>query len=101
MAQAAKVFIWVTEPEDNLEPVIHVRNTSEQPIYELAISWDNAAVATPVVSSEGGPFMPGADEDFDFSNLPSAGTTMWLDFRDAAGRRWRTTSEGELGELSS
>ena len=53
----------------------------------------------PVVRSEGGPFMPGVENIFDVPDLYNADTAVWLDFRDAAGLRWRTTSRGELTEL--
>jgi hypothetical protein len=98
-AQAAKVFIWVTESTDQSEPVIHVRNTSEQPIHELIISWAGDAVPMPVVTSEGGPLMPGEENVFDVADLAHADSAVWLGFRDAAGLRWRTTSRNELTEL--
>jgi hypothetical protein len=98
-AQAAKVFIWVTDPEDQSGPVVNVRNTSEQPVYELAITWADAAVPMPVVTSDGGPFMPGVENAFDVPGLAGTDIAVWLDFRDAAGLRWRTTSRGDITEL--
>lgn len=99
-AQAAKVFLWVTEPEDQSGHVVNVRNTSEQPIHELTIAWAEDAVPMPVVTAEGGPFMPGVENAFDVAELVDTDITVWLDFRDAAGLLWRTTSRGELTELA-
>jgi hypothetical protein len=95
-AQAAKVFVTVGGRPPLGRNTVQMHNASEQPIYDLVASW--AENADPVRL----PFLLPCDlygfvaewQDAD-GNMPP----VWLEFRDAAGLRWRTTSRGELGEL--
>lgn len=94
-AQAAKVFVIVGGLTPDLSDEICLRNHSEQPVYDL------------VASSPGRPelqrvpcVLPGDVYPF-FAGIQDPDGKMplvCLDFRDAAGVRWRTTSRGELTE---
>jgi hypothetical protein len=94
-AQAAQVFVAVGGLTPDVSDEIRIRNTSEQPIYDLAALWaDDAELQRlPLL-------MPGDEYPF-FAAIQDAAGSMplvWLDFRDAGGLRWRTTSRGELTE---
>lgn len=101
-AQAAKVFVWVVEDlVSGSDLFVRMKNTSEQPVYDVEIS---ATVMEPTrtVIPGGGPCMPGQEGAIVTSALGDDAATappVWLDVRDAARRRWRTTSRGELTEL--
>ena len=91
-AQAVKVYIVTGGRSPTSDDTVRMSNTSEQPIYDLAAGADGHE---PVRLQN---LLPG--EAYAFSaawmdaalNMP----TVWLDFRDAAGQQWRTTSRGEL-----
>jgi hypothetical protein len=87
-AQAAKVFISVGAELDKPDR-IDIRNTSEWPIYNVGAG---AGDAERVRLSF---LMPGDVYPF---VAEWQGDPLWLEFRDAAGLRWRTTSQGELTE---
>jgi hypothetical protein len=81
----------------------HVRNTSEQPIYDLRFSWRDLGRA------EGGdqtvrvqPLMPG-DIDTDFAPVPSGIEPAMFGaavvFRDRAHRWWRVWPNGNFDDL--
>ncbi len=100
-AQAAQIFTWVdTETPTNdrlptdLGLVVRVSNSSEQPVYDLA-------VILPAGTERLRHLMP--KEQFTFrdgdSILADDNFTVQLTFRDASGPRWRTSSEGDLSEL--
>lgn len=94
-AQAVQVFIAAGGPTPDLSDEIHIHNTSEQPVYDLTASraGDTELQRLPFL-------MPGAEYQF-FAEIQDATGIMpvvWLDFRDAAGVHWRTTSRGELTE---
>jgi hypothetical protein len=111
-AQAYRVYTWeerVTrhrvgdEPAD--EVTINVRNTSEQPIYEVRFSWrkQTPSGTVPVHQTlRAKPLMPG-DEDSDTAPVPSDLASAKFDavviFRDRAGLQWRTRPDGVLDEL--
>jgi hypothetical protein len=94
-AQAAKVFITVGGVPPHMPEEIRIFNTSEQPIYDLvaAYSGDNAELQRL-------PFLMPGEHRFMAGIQDAAGIMppVWLDFRDAAGQHWRTTSRGELTE---
>jgi len=93
--QAAKVFVAAGGIPPFAPSTVRISNASEQPIYDLAASWADGAdpVRLPVL-------MPGEPYAFSAGWQDAAGKMppVWLDFRDAAGVRWRTTSRGELTE---
>jgi hypothetical protein len=100
-AQAAKVFVWaVRDLASGSGMAVHVRNTSEQPVYDLEASWAGAAEPMRHVIPGGGPCMPGEKYPPFFTSAlgddAAAAPLVRLDFRDAAGLRWRTTSQGQL-----
>jgi hypothetical protein len=97
-AQAAQVFITTGGLTPDTSDEIVIRNTSEQPIYDLA------ALRTDDAELQRLPFLMPGDEYPFFAAIQNAAGTMplvWLDFRDAAGLHWRTTSRGELTERPS
>ena len=93
-AQAVKVFVSVAGLPPNPPDEIRLSNTSGQPIYELVAGAGGVEpVRLPVLlPGEVYPFFAGW-QDAD-GNMP----TVLLDFRDASGVHWRTTSRGELTE---
>jgi hypothetical protein len=94
-AQAAKVFITAGGVPPRLPDQIRVVNSSEQPIYDLLVS--SAAYA----ELQRLPFLMAGDAYAISAGIQDAAGNMppvWLDFRDAAGQHWRTTSLGELTE---
>jgi hypothetical protein len=90
-AQAAQVFVWVSQREPDKA---FVMNSSKQPVYELLVS------------------LPAGDKSFkhlmhestlDFCDVGTAASdgsfTARCTFRDAAGVRWQTTALGMLTEI--
>ena len=95
-AQAAKVFVAVGGLTPDMADEVRMRNSSDQPIYDLAASCADGAELQRVPH-----LMPG-DEYLFFAAAPADAAVppvAWLDFRDAAGLRWRTTSRGQLTGL--
>jgi hypothetical protein len=115
-AQASRVFIheeWLDadpriDPASRVvraqqpQPVVtaHVMNTSEQPIYNVTVSWHLGTEPNgrhPLM-----PVMPGK-EDKDMQPVPAGappdkfGAVAF--FRDAAGVTWRTRPDGQLDEI--
>jgi hypothetical protein len=84
------------------QPVVvaHVINTSEQPVYNVLISWHLGTV--PQGQRHLMPLMPGA-EDKDIQPVPSGSAEGQFGavafFRDAAGVTWRTRPDGQLDEI--
>jgi len=103
-AQAAQVFIQVDDP-GGIQAQVVLRasawNTSSQPVYDLWVQWrtDDGEFGTP----EARPLLvPRGAWHFDQAWTIDAGISgvdVSLDFRDAAGLRWRTTGRGILTEL--
>lgn len=96
-AQAAQVFTWPGKAplhgEDDMRDAVFIRNTSAQPVYDISIGWGGQADALlPVL-------MPG-DEHAVRGAGTSAAKGTFAEFRDTAGAWWRTTSEGELTDLT-
>lgn len=112
-AQAERVFMWEApyEPEPSTPGVpevftgnaitASVRNTSEQPIYDVEISWH---LGTAARGQHGfpTPLMPG-DEVSMTRQFPENADPQLLGavvfFRDAAGVRWRERPDGQLDEV--
>jgi hypothetical protein len=119
-AQASRVFIW-TEPTGGVHPqdgavagiISHIKNTSEQPIYDglIACSDGSGRTADDPVIPAFPVLMPGEQQDVtSIFAAPVAGVVFWEDnsallaglgFRDAAGARWRIRSDGRLDEDSA
>jgi hypothetical protein len=101
-SQAAKVFVWVVEDlASGSGMFVRIRNASEQPVYDLEFSADGMGPVRSVPPG-GAPCMPGESHSFATAALgddAAAAPPVQLDFRDAAGLRWRTTSRGELTEV--
>lgn len=84
------------------QPVViaHVMNSSEQPVYNVTISWHLGT--QPKGPRYLPPLMPG-DEDKDMQPVPPGappdkfGAVAF--FRDAAGVTWRTRPDGQLDEI--
>lgn len=94
-AQAAQVFVSVAGLPPNPPDEIRLSNSSGQPVYDL-VAWADGKepVRVPVLlPGEVYPFLAG------WADAAGVMPVVWLDFRDAAGLRWRVTSRGELGEL--
>jgi hypothetical protein len=92
-AQAVQVFVAVGGLTPDMTDEVRLVNSSGQPIYDLAASWADGAELQRVPH-----LMPGDVYPF-FTAAPAdaaAPPVVWLDFRDAAGLRWRTTSQGQL-----
>lgn len=89
-ARAAQVFTWPGEAPHagDVRTAAFVCNSRSQPVYDVRIGWGGGEHAT----------LPSRDHV-----VPGAGTSAaegtHVEFRDAAGVRWRTTSAGELTEL--
>ena len=91
-AQAAMVFAALGGRTPDMEGLVRLVNSSGQPIYDLFASWSDDA-APPSLPH----LMPGEEHRFSVSVPPGAAPlVLRLDFRDAAGLRWRTTSRGQL-----
>jgi hypothetical protein len=92
-AQAVKVFVAVGGLTPDMAELVRICNSSDQPIYDLAASRaDNAELQRlpHLMPGDVYPFHAAAPVDATVSPV------VWLDFRDAAGLHWRTTSRGEL-----
>ena len=106
-AQASLIYVWeerIAEHAAGMGPVstvtAYVKNTSEQPIYDLCFSWrvdgqrDHQTIRAK-------PLMPG-EEDSDIA--PAAGAdpaalSAVAIFRDRSEWWWRAWPEGRLDEL--
>lgn len=99
-AQATQVFTWVGErPVSDggpPQPAACVKNTSRQPVYDVSVGWGSSGMGRWRV------LLP--DEE---NAIPRAGSSVadgtvpiWIEFRDAAGVRWRATSRGELADVT-
>jgi hypothetical protein len=115
-AQASRVFIYEeqldSDPRDPMhgrlvggdmpQPTVvaHVTNTSQQPVYQVTISWYLGT--QPKGQRSLPPLMPGADNK-DTQPVPTGapqdkfGAVAF--FRDAAGVTWRTRPDGQLDEI--
>jgi hypothetical protein len=119
-AQAVRVFMWqerfdrdpnvdeatLSARGERLGPVVvaHVRNASDQPVYDLRFSWHRGTA--PYRQGEAmRPLMPRDDayatcplpDDLPESNRDLFGAVAF--FRDAAGTYWRARPDGQLDEI--
>jgi hypothetical protein len=102
-AQASQVFTWVEILPDKKTSqgltwtAIRIRNSSEQPVYDLSISWKEAerVAGLPVL-------MPGGEKALQHG-LPdeviNGSTPVSLELRDSAGICWQMNSWGKLMEV--
>ena len=92
-AQAAKVFAAIGGQRPDMAGLIRISNSSDQPIYDLAVSWAGGAELPREPR-----LLPGEQHRFRVALAGDAviPPVVRLDFRDAAGLRWRTTSQGQL-----
>ena len=103
-AQAAQVFIMIGRSEivdGQISLMSNAHNTSQLPVYDLWVQWRSSLgeFGTPSVVPQ---FLPGEVRPFTgvwTQGTRPSGPNVSLDFRDAAGVRWRTTSRGILTEL--
>lgn len=98
-AQAVQVYAWADQrPYDDdpsdLRTTACLMNGSQQPIYDVRLGWGTSPQQRLAV------LLPGQE-----NVTPGAGTSVtdgsssvWAEFRDAAGNRWRTDSTGQLNE---
>ena len=115
-AQASRVFIHeerldadprVSQAEravrrGQLQPVVvaYVMNTSQQPVYNVLISWHLGT--EPKGQYPLMPLMPGAEDKDTRPVPPDAKPEMFgavAFFRDASGVTWRTRPDGQLDEI--
>jgi hypothetical protein len=116
-AQASRVFVWVKQERSKAlsqaqragtgqqlpETIVIARitNTSEQPIYDLELTWHEGAALRGSVEARG-VLMPGKQEDLkrqvpeNFSPASRERFGVTLGFRDAAGVRWTVDQDGHL-----
>jgi hypothetical protein len=102
-AQATRIFIW--EDRQFVGNVIaHVKNSSAQPIYEIAITWQEGSkfrgedqFDQPYLLPGEERISPSAINAQNVNNL--ANLNAFLMFRDAAGTYWRTYPDGILKEV--
>lgn len=117
-SQASRVFIWSDigpDPRRTDEQIdkgvpwregvtAHIRNTSEQPIYDLMVSWQKGTAPwdAPFPMSV---LMPGQQEDlthvFPDDLPPTVNVSLFsavVRFRDASGVRWLLRPDGHLAE---
>lgn len=103
-AQALQVYTWETrEGAEPTEIVAHVRNTSQQPIYDVQLHWwpepdpndtdDEETSATLI-----GDLMPGTEYNEPADELGPYACSA-ISFRDRAGVWWQTMPNGRLKEL--
>jgi hypothetical protein len=103
-AQAAQVFIMIGRVENvsgQITVMSNAHNTSQLPVYDLWVQWRSSLgeFGTAAVVPQ---FSPGDIRPFPgvwTQGTRPSGFDVSLDFRDAAGVRWRTTSRGILTEL--
>jgi hypothetical protein len=98
-AQAAQVFTCVGERPvhagDPPQAAAFVRNTSRQPVYNISMGWGvTGQQRWPVLLPDGEHVIPGAGSSVGDGTVP-----IWIEFRDAAGVRWRATNRGELTDV--
>jgi hypothetical protein len=99
--QAAQVFTWVETsisandvcPSDP-GVIVHVSNSSQQPVYDVAVTLPAGTEFLRLL-------LPKEQFTFRGDDPVTADSHFFaqLTFRDAAGLRWRTSSEGGLNEV--
>jgi hypothetical protein len=116
-AQASRVFIWEEGSDQHVSqaqraagavagPLVtaHVKNSSDQPIYEAELRWHRGSAGYGEPNPEPlGTIMPGVEvsrmRDFPpGTNMAVSGAV--LRFSDAAGVRWLRRPDGYLNEFT-
>jgi hypothetical protein len=97
-AQAAQVFVQLDNHrpgETDVGPgiVARVKNSSKQPIYDLAVELPSGTEALPHL-------MPDSEQAFPGLGTNAAASTRGCSFRDAAGLRWHTSGSGVSSEVA-
>lgn len=115
-AQASRVFAWQerrpalesTDPgpaETSGLIFAHVRNASDQPVYDLQFRWLFKERARPFKTTQTeAPLGPGAARKIEFRGHPDIGLDQFsvaVCFRDAAGVTWLRRPNGYLEELAA
>jgi hypothetical protein len=117
-AQAARVYTWYSrmraapgpgnaEEGVRLWPTLHIKNSSDQPVYGLIVDWyfqDRINLSRPLIPGlTVGEFMPGQEIEREpppsARKLPAGHADDLLAevrFRDAAGYEWLRTKDGNL-----
>lgn len=105
-AQAAQVFIVITSgvpasPGVGVQVTAEARNTSSQPVYDIAVEWrtntgpfGNVMLKPQLMPEETTLFTQTWTEAQGLHGL-----SIKIEFRDASGIHWRTNDRGELTEL--
>jgi hypothetical protein len=109
-SQACRVFIDLDRTVGDQDPwrvVATVRNTSDQPVYDLYVIWQRGTtrMGKPDPAAK---LMPG--DDVSFERGPQAGDSdqpadpaalnAFLTFRDTAGIRWTVREDGTLSDIA-
>ena len=112
-AQASRVFVWIRPDPEGGDPidsaVVGVKNTSQQPIYDLILTWRIGSgernehlgpARTVLMPDEQYPFVAGITPGLPADSYLLATSLLWASvvFRDAAGVHWRLHSDGQLDE---
>lgn len=90
-AQAVLVYTWVAR-QDKDTMVAHMRNTSQQPVYEVALHGAPEGATTRWME----PLMPGQEVSH---VIPEGTDRVTFTFRDRADIRWEAWPNGQLHEL--
>lgn len=100
-AQASRVFAWVEDRayngnSDDMRAAACIRDTSEQPVYDVALGLGEAQDKRwPVLMPGSEHVRPGLGTAFADGQRP-----VWAEFRDSAGIRWRADAMGQVSEVS-
>ena len=97
-AQAVQVYVWGSLEDDGSGLVAYVRNTSEQPVYDVTLHSEPDGIVRTWVE----PLMPGTEVSRFYAfkeGVTAFDTWIALTFRDRADVLWRTWPNGRLEEL--
>ncbi len=100
--QAEHVYPWISEQEEvtganEREEVTRAnwKNTSEQPVYDIAVSWHGKVqLRRPALLPQ-----RAYDKKIEGSSVKGVTIPVEMEFRDAHGTWWRATNRGQLTEL--
>lgn len=98
--QASQVFTWIekrpfTDDSQDMREAACIRNTSSQPVYDIALGLgETPKHHWPVLMPGSEHVRPGLGTAFITGQRP-----VWATFRDSAGNRWRAGAGGQLTEL--
>jgi hypothetical protein len=105
-AQACKIFIELDRSQDRVSAT--VRNSSDQPVYDLYLIWQLGTVrmgkpdrVARLFPGDKSCFERGSEAaDADAPADPTA-ISAFLTFRDSAGVRWTVREDGTLSDMAS